>query len=304
MKNNFFLGMAVLLVFAFGSIGCNGTDDPVLDPNDPNDPVINTGESYSFSVSTDSIDGVPSLPLSLTLESTISQSISRAVDSGSYTFTAELLGIIISTGDAVVMNDTILFTPADGEDGFEYDGESITGVITITQEMKDEIEAAAGQTILVPNTIELSGPMKEGEGVNKGGSAYWNGTWIRHTEGGDPTDHKITFNGSNYTLTNLDGSTETGTFVYCAHFEGDSDVLFIFSRPDGTLAVYFWEGMSDDPDYNFIELYNHIKDPMGIALDTEWEPDWDGDIPESPSDPDWDDYTEARMSYPRLWVKQ
>ena len=288
-------------------------------------PVIIPGQSYTLSVSTGSVTEMGAkLPIYIDLQPSVSPSILiRAVDSGSYTYTAKLLNVIISTGAAVVdIDGNVLFTPSGGST-FTYDGatNTISGTITLNAQMKADIATAAGFVVAIPDTIDLEGDLSEGG--EKNGAAYWNGTWIRETLDGDPTLQKIVFSGANYTLTYPDGiTTETGTFVYCSNLagEGDNDCLFIFSRDsDGSLAVYRWEGQAGDPDpaLNWIELYNEERDPLGIALDNYWEPDptWPGApaIPIGPYDTGfnpatdqaaWDAYSLEAGKYPRLFQKQ
>ena len=211
---------------------------------------------------------------------TLTAKAKTAVPDGNYTYTAELLGVIISSGTATVSNGIFTFLASDG-DTFDYDATAgiAAGSITLTPAKIAEIEAAVGMGPLgLPSTLSILYIT----GVEKGGgSNYWNGEWIRESVDGTLLSQKLVFSGAYYTLS--DGTnTESGTFTYNDNSTAtipNTENVFVFFRPGNKVAVYNWEGMADDPTIppnNFLELKNRTFDPMGVGIDfTSLDELWD-----------------------------
>ena len=258
MKNKFFvLGMVALLLFPIVLGGC--TDDPGGKL---------AAKIYNLIATASGNSGGRQI-INVKITTKAGRSVAAELPNGQHEYSLSLGGITISSGSLNVNGDVYTFTPREGASfTFNVNTGVFTGSIPLSAEIKQAIEKAAGTPVVLPNSLSVDSLME-----TRSASGYWDGTWRRMEEDGNEmkqTAHpqKIVFNGINYTLTNRDGTTETGTFVY-THQE-DPDSVFIFSRnvSGGPLiAAYFWEGMnqSDGDNHAFLELYNWLNDSMDVA---------------------------------------
>ena len=272
MKKKFFvLGMAALLLFTAVLPGCK--DNSIVE-----------GIKNIFKlVATASGDGGTNRQiLNFDIIGDVERSARAVVSNGQYEYSLALGGITISSGSLVINGDLYTFTPASGTPfTFNSATSTFTGSIPLSAQIKQAISQAAGTPVVLPDTLSVDSLME----TRSNSGSYWDGTWRRMKEDSTdfsmtPADHpqKITFNGINYTLTNKDGTVETGTFVYTN--QDDPDSVFIFSRNVSggpLLAAYFWEGMNESEDENnppFLELYNWLNDTMDVAPNDDSDDRW------------------------------
>ena len=272
MKNKFFvLGMAALLLFTAVLAGCK--DDPI---------VKGAKNIYKLVATASGEGGTNRQIINVDIIGDAGRSARAAVPNGQYEYSLALGGITISSGSLVINGDLYTFTPANGTQfTFNSASNTFTGSILLNAQIKQAISQSAGTPVVLPDSLSVDSLME----TRSNSGSYWDGTWRRMKEDSTdfsmtPADHpqKITFNGINYTLTNKDGTVETGTFVYTN--QEDPDSVFIFSRNvsgSPSLAAYFWEGMNASDDVNnppFLELYNWLNDTMDVAPNNVTDDRW------------------------------
>jgi hypothetical protein len=264
------LGLAAIIaVIVFTMAGCSDENEP-----GGNNPI---SKVYHL-IATATPQNGQKIPIAISITTKGSSKSARAaVPGGNHDYSAQLGDVTLSVGTVNVSGNDYDFSPSGGGDGFSFNSDtgSFNGSIPIDDAVRAAI-SAKGFELVLPDAWEIDG-VAEGKSDN-----YWNGTWRRTYYNDEYTGQRIVFNGANYTLTNENGSTETGTFVYCRP-EPDSgiycDSVFIFLRnvtSGPKIAAYLFEGGLLDlegEDKGVVEFYNHITDPMDIGIDYYYEGD-------------------------------